>query len=71
MKSEYSDLLLTWCRSMAALQIREISTRGVFGGLMCPACARIHGRSADAIHPLLWAARHTGEDRFRQAAWTC
>ncbi|MCU1324551.1 MAG: hypothetical protein JWM43_4200 [Acidobacteriaceae bacterium] len=38
------------------------------GALLCPACAIVHGRCADAIYPLLHVAHTTGDSRYLNAA---
>lgn len=63
----YRRLLDQWCRAMLPLQIRN-RRPALDGGLLCPACARVHGRSADAVYPFLSQARLTGESRFVDAA---
>lgn len=68
MASVYFDLLKEWCDSLLELQINEIRSPALYGGIMCPACARIHGRSADAAYPLLHMAHATGEGRYMEAA---
>lgn len=68
MASIYFDLLKEWCDSLLELQINEIKSPALNGGILCPACARIHGRSADAAYPLMHMARATGESRYIDAA---
>jgi hypothetical protein len=62
----YGDLLLTWCDGLRAHQLSGTATGG--GGLLCPACQVIHGRSADAVYPLLAAFARTGREEYRQSA---
>jgi hypothetical protein len=64
----YSDLLTRWCDALVTHQISEIKTPGIFGGIMCPLCSRIHGRSSDAIHPLMRMAHTTGNTKYLDAA---
>jgi len=66
--SFYEKLLARWCHALAAHQIHEIKTPGIHGGILCPLCSRIHGRSADAIQPFLYMAHATGRERYLQAA---
>lgn len=61
-------LLKQWCDGLLAHQIPEAAGARLAGGFLCPACARVHGRSADAVYPLLYMAQATGEDRYRLAA---
>ena len=66
--ASYSSLLHTWCDGLLARQVQGLKGRGQNGGLLCPACGLIHGRSADAVYPLMRAARSTGEARYIRAA---
>ncbi|MDR3723382.1 MAG: hypothetical protein P4K83_02700 [Terracidiphilus sp.] len=67
-KRLYSDLLLSWCDGLVAHQITAMSDPVFYGGFLCPSCALIHGRCGDAVYPLLWAAHHTGEEKYLRAA---
>jgi hypothetical protein len=64
----YSELLTNWCDGMVARQVTAIHDRALYGGILCPACALIHGRCADAVYPLLRVARTTGEAKYLDAA---
>jgi hypothetical protein len=64
----YSELLQSWCDGLVARQVTAIREPGLYGGLLCPACALIHGRCADAVYPLLRMARTTGESKYLHAA---
>ena len=64
----YLSLLKTWCNKLLELQIKEIENPKLFGGILCPSCGRIHGRSADAIYPLLYLADKTGEEKYLTGA---
>ena len=66
--SPYERLLLTWCEGLVARQERGHADPAIDGGFVCPGCGLIHGRSADAIYPLLCAARLTGRRDFVEAA---
>jgi len=55
-------LLKTWCDGLLAHQVAS------HGGLACPACEIIHGRSFDALYPLLHVAHATGEAKYLDAA---
>src|SRR5690554_388672 len=68
MQSLYFDLLQEWCDALISLQLDEIKTPGIYGGIMCPACSRIHGRCADAVYPLMYMAHRTGEQCYLDAA---
>jgi len=57
-----SALLKTWCDGLLAHQVAS------HGGLVCPACEIVHGRSFDALYPLLHVAHATGEAQYLDAA---
>lgn len=62
------DLLKKWCDSLVNLQIINPSVPSLHGGLLCPSCARVHGRVGDAIYPLMFMAEKTGEQKYLDAA---
>lgn len=64
----YSTLLKTWCDGLIAHQIVGMRDPAFYGGLLCPACALIHGRCADAVYPLLHMAHATGNEKYLRAA---
>jgi hypothetical protein len=64
----YSTLLKTWCDGLVARQIVAIRDPALYGGLLCPACALIHGRCGDAVYPLLHMAHSTGDEKYVRAA---
>lgn len=61
------DLLHQWVDTLLTYQI-ESTNPALDGGLLCPACARIHGRCGDAVLPILYVADQTGEKRYVEAA---
>jgi hypothetical protein len=61
-------LLATWGEAMLRLQVQSPRDPAFYGGLLCPACARIHGRVGDAVYPFLRLARATGDARYVDAA---
>ena len=67
-RSAYESLLLTWCDALVAHQVRGLADRTIDGGFLCAGCGIVHGRSADAIYPLLCAARLTGRSDYVRAA---
>lgn len=67
-QQEVFALLEQWCDGLLEHQIPAQAGPRLAGGFLCPACARVHGRSADAVYPLLYMAERTGQDRYRQAA---
>ncbi len=64
----YSTLLKTWCDGLIARQIVAMRDPAFYGGLLCPACALIHGRCGDAVYPLLRMAHTTGDAKYVRAA---
>jgi hypothetical protein len=64
----YFELLQEWCDALLKLQVREIRHKEIYGGIMCPSCARIHGRCGDAIYPLLFLTAKTGDTKYLEAA---
>lgn len=66
--SLYSKLLQSWCDGMQARQVTAIQEPALYGALLCPACALVHGRCGDAVYPLLRMARTSGDSKYLQAA---
>lgn len=66
--AQVKELLREWCESLLALQISDDAPEGLRGGILCPACARVHGRSLDALYPFLYMADSTGEQKWLDAA---
>ena len=54
-------LLQRYCGALIAAQAQN-------GGLLCPACGRAHGRSHEAVYPLMYMAQRTGEQKYLAAA---
>ena len=67
-RKELSALLLAWCDALAGLQIDDPGRPVFDGGVLCPACGRIHGRCHEAAYPLLCAAELTGKEKYLRAA---
>jgi len=63
-----SELLTTWCDGLLDYQIDAPTNLFRHGGLECPACQMVHGRSFDALYPLLHVAHATGEAKYLEAA---
>jgi len=63
-----SELLETWTDALVHLLIADQSKQDDFGGLMCPACGRVHGRVADSIYPLLYMADKKQQSKYSDAA---
>lgn len=68
MKDKYYRLLKEWCDRLIGLQVTQIRQKEIYGGIICPACARIHGRSGDAIYPMMYLADETGEEQYLECA---
>ncbi len=64
----YFRLLQQWCDALLAHQLRGTGLPALDGGIYCDACARVHGRSYDAVYPLLYLADATGEMRYLEGA---
>lgn len=62
------QLLQQWGDALLALQVNQPQAKGLHGGILCPACAAIHGRSGDAIYPLLYLANKTKNKKYTDAA---
>ncbi|MCG8311362.1 MAG: hypothetical protein MI975_28500 [Cytophagales bacterium] len=61
------ELLQTWCKGLLHLQI-DNNLSGIHGGIICPACSRIHGRIGDAIYPMMFLADKTNDETYLEAA---
>lgn len=69
MKTNLCETLLTqWCERLLELQVTEHSAPGLYGGILCPACASIHGRCFEAIYPFLYLADIHEDERFLNGA---
>ncbi len=64
----YFTLLQEWCDTLESLQIKEDPRPELAGGILCPACARVHGRCADAMYPMLYLYHVTGEKKYKDCA---
>lgn len=64
----YEDLLTAWCDKLIELQITQIENKNFYGGVLCPACAMIHGRIADAVYPFICLYDRTGNEKYLNAA---
>ena len=67
-KGLYASLLETWCDGLVARQVTGMGDPMFNGGLLCAACALIHGRCGDAVYPLLRVAHSTGNEKYLRAA---
>ena len=62
------SMLRQWCDALVDRQICAPDDPAQDGGLLCPACGRIHGRSVDALSPLLYMAQRTSDEKYLDAA---
>jgi hypothetical protein len=67
-KELYSTLLHSWCDGLIARQVGGMADPMFNGGLLCAACALIHGRCGDSVYPLLRVAHSTGDEKYLRAA---
>jgi len=68
MKLLFENLLENWCDGLLRLQVQEMKQASLYGGILCPACERIHGRCIDAVYPLMHMAARTGQERYLDTA---
>ena len=61
-------LLEQWCQGLIAHQTYSPDNLITHGGIYSPGDDAYLGRSADSIFPLLWMAKHTGEQKYVEAA---
>lgn len=61
----YFETLKEWCDKLIELQITEKSLPELYGGILCPSCGRIHGRCSDAMYPMLYLYKETGEEKYK------
>ena len=62
------ELLSQWCSTLLKLQVHNTENPFLDGGILCPACGRIHGRCFDAIYPFMYMADETGNMEYLEAA---
>ena len=63
LRSEADKLLTEWMDAFLAYQY-TCSDSALDGGVLCPACARMHGRIGDAVLPLMYLAEKTGNQKY-------
>ncbi len=61
------ELLKDWCDGMIRVQIIDPENPKLHGMLKCPACDEVHGRCMDAVYPLLYMAKTTGNKKYLDA----
>ena len=67
LRTKSEKLLTEWTDALLTYQ-QTHSNPALNGGLLCPACARIHGRCGDAVLPLMYMADRTGDPVYLEAA---
>jgi hypothetical protein len=63
-----TKLLEKWCRGLLAHQTNSPGNKEIHGGIYSPGDDIYLGRSADAIYPFLWMAKHTNDNKYLEAA---
>lgn len=61
-------LFARWLDSFVNRQVSGCDDEALEGGVLCPACAAMHGRAVDAVWPLSWQYKRTGNQRYLEAA---
>ena len=62
-----NHLLLKWVASLYSYQL-DYTDSSLNGGILCPACNRVHGRCGEAILPFLYTYEKTGEEKYLTGA---
>lgn len=65
---DLTGLLTDYCDALVNLQIKDISHPAVKGGVMCPLNVRVRGRTHEAVYPLMALCKHTGDEKYLEAA---
>lgn len=68
MKDEYKELLKQWCDRLLELQVDQPENLRIHGGIFCPACLDFHGRSWEAVYPLLYLYQETNAEKYLTGA---
>lgn len=68
MNNESFELLKSWCDRLLELQVTSHPEPELYGGILCPACQRIHGRTDSLIYPLVAMTDYSGDRRYLEAA---
>ena len=55
LRNDAEKLLVEWVDALLAYQCEGLHP-SLDGGILCPACARIHGRIGDTVLPLMYLA---------------
>ena len=65
--NKYEKLLKQWCDSIVSLQIKGFGSPHD-GGLLCPSCTVLHGRVDNAVFPLIFMYKLTGDSKYYTSA---
>ena len=68
MKNFCFELLRDWCDALIALQIKGLGDTTIDGAFHCRACKVLHGRCPDAVYPLVYMYKKTGDEKYLDAA---
>ena len=63
-----NNLLQEWGERLLELQVKTGNSSPELGGIMCPACNRVHGRMGDAIYPFLFLADKNKSSHYLDGA---
>ena len=67
LRTEANALLKEWMDTMLTYQCQH-HDKALDGSILCPACARVHGRIGDAVLPLMYLADYTKDEKYLNAA---
>ncbi|WP_291528906.1 hypothetical protein [Bacteroides sp. UBA939] len=67
LRNEANTLLKEWMDTFLTYQC-DNPNPALNGGVLCPACARMHGRTGDAVLPLMYLAEKTGDNKYLHGA---
>lgn len=68
LREDATALLTEWMDTFLDYQCRMPDRPSLDGGVLCPACARMHGRIGDAVLPLMYLADRTGDEKYLHGA---
>lgn len=67
LRADAEKLLVEWVDTLLTYQCDGFHP-ALDGGILCPACARIHGRIGDSVLSLMYLADKTGDGKYLRAA---
>ena len=68
MKKLCFELLQSWCDALVSSQIRGLGDSTIDGAFYCRACQVFHGRCPDAVYPLVFMYKETGDVKYLDTA---